>query len=87
MSAATIGSRFQVVIPKEQRERLGLKPNTQVNVEACGDGVMIFPVRYSNLRGLGKELSADEDPADYVARLRSEWCFASVGIGQLPEIG
>ena len=73
MSTATIGSRFQVVIPKEQRERLGLKPNTRVNVEARGDGVMIFPVRYSNLRGLGKELSVKEDPADYVARLRSEW--------------
>ncbi|MFA7173627.1 MAG: AbrB/MazE/SpoVT family DNA-binding domain-containing protein [Kiritimatiellia bacterium] len=73
MNSAMIGSRFQVVIPKEARERFGLKPNTRVNIEAREEGIMIFLVKCSNLRGLGKELANDEDASDYVKRLRSEW--------------
>ena len=73
MITAKIGSRFQVVIPKEERERLGLKPNSLVNVEARDDCIMIFPVGFSRLRGLGLELANNEDAGDYVKRLRSEW--------------
>ncbi len=73
MITAKIGSRFQVVIPKEERERLNLKPNTLVNVEARDDCIMIFPVNFNRLRGLGRELATDEDAVDYVAHLRNEW--------------
>ena len=73
MISATIGSRFQVVIPKEERERLNLKPNTLVNVEARDDCIMIFPVNFTRLRGLGRELAISEDAGDYVKHLRNEW--------------
>ena len=73
MNTATIGSRFQVVIPKEERERLDLKPNSFVNVEARDDCIMIFPVNFTRLRGLGRELATSEDAVDYVKQLRSEW--------------
>ncbi len=73
MITAKIGSRFQVVIPKEERERLKLKPNTLVNVEARDDCIMIFPVNFSRLRGLGRELANNEDAVDYVKHLRNEW--------------
>ena len=37
MTFATVGSRFQVVIPKEERKRLKLKPNTKVAIEVRND--------------------------------------------------
>ena len=37
MTTATVGSRFQVVIPKEVRQRLGIKPLSRMNVEARKD--------------------------------------------------
>ena len=73
MITATIGSRFQVVIPKEERERLNLKPNTLVNVEARDDCIMLFPLNCTRLRGLGSELANGEDAGDYIKQLRSEW--------------
>ena len=73
MTFVTVGSRFQVVIPKEERTRLKLKPNTKVAIEARDDHLVIFPVRDSGLRGLGKELANGTDAGDYVKRLRQEW--------------
>ena len=73
MTFATVGSRFQVVIPKEERKRLKLRPNTKVAIEARDDHLVIFPVRDSGPRGLGKELANGTDAGDYVKRLRQEW--------------
>jgi len=73
MKFATIGSRFQVVIPKEERERLKLKPNTKVAIEAREGHLVLFPVRDGGWRGLGKELADGTDAGDYVKRLRREW--------------
>jgi antitoxin PrlF len=46
-----IGSKGQVVIPKELRERAGLHPGTQVDFEIDGDKVTLVPHR--PLRSLG----------------------------------
>jgi len=73
MKFATIGSRFQVVIPKEERKRLKLKPHTKVAIEAREDHLVLFPVPDGGLRGLGKELTDGTDAGDYVKRLRREW--------------
>jgi AbrB family looped-hinge helix DNA binding protein len=45
MSAtATVSSKFQIAIPKEVRERMGLRPGQKVAFIARLDGVMMVPV-------------------------------------------
>jgi hypothetical protein len=38
-----------------------------------GDRLIIYPLSASQLRGIGKKTANEEDPTDYVHRLRSEW--------------
>ena len=73
MMTATVGSRFQVVIPKDGRERLGIKPLSRVNVETRRDCLVFFPVTSRGLRGLGADLADGTDATDYVRHLREEW--------------
>ena len=73
MSRATVGKRYQVVIPLKEREKLNIKPNTKVEVIAEGDRLIIYPLSPSQLRGIGKKIANKADPTDYVQRLRSEW--------------
>lgn len=45
MSAtATVSSKYQVAIPREVRDRMGLKPGQKVAFIATIDGVMMVPV-------------------------------------------
>ena len=44
MSTATIGTRYHVVIPKREREALGLRPHTRVTVEVLDGAVVIRPL-------------------------------------------
>ena len=73
MTLATIGSRYQVVIPKEERRRLGLTPFSKVSVEVKGDSIVLCPVTSKGVRGLGADLADGTDAADYVRKLRAEW--------------
>lgn len=73
MTSAAVGSRFQVVIPREERRRLGIKPMSRVNVEARQDCIVLFPVTTRGLRGLGAELADGSDATEYVRHLRAEW--------------
>ncbi len=73
MTIATVGSRYQVVIPRRERERIGLKPNAKVHIEAHDRYVILYPETASGLRGLGRELTDGRDATDYVKQLRSEW--------------
>jgi AbrB family looped-hinge helix DNA binding protein len=73
MTTATIGARYQVVLPKAERRRLGLKPHSKVNVEAREHCLLIWPVSGAGLRGLGRELAGKGDATDYVRKLRREW--------------
>jgi len=43
--AVKISSKYQVVIPQDVRERLNLKPGTEVDVIAKGGIIYIVPVR------------------------------------------
>ena len=45
MGTVTISPKFQVVIPKEIREKLGLSPGQKVQVFVYGDRVELIPVR------------------------------------------
>jgi len=73
MSQATVGKRYQVVIPLEERRKLNIKPKMKVDVVVEGDRLIIYPLSPAHLRGIGKKTANGEDPTDYVSRLRSEW--------------
>jgi AbrB family looped-hinge helix DNA binding protein len=45
MSAtATVSSKYQIAIPREVRDRMGLRPGQKVAFIATIDGVMMVPV-------------------------------------------
>ena len=55
METVTISPKFQVVIPKAIRERLGLSPGQKVQAIAYGDRIELIPVQPARrLRGFLK---------------------------------
>lgn len=73
MTIATVGERYQVVIPRREREKIGLKPATKVDVRAEGGCLVVVPRRNTGWRGIGRALAGGEDATDYVRKLRREW--------------
>ena len=55
MSTVTISPKFQVVIPKEVREKLGLKPGQKVQTIMFEDRIELIPVKpIKKMRGFLK---------------------------------
>ena len=55
MVAVTVSPKFQVVIPKEIRKKLGLLPGQRIQVVVYGDRIELIPVRpVKRLRGFLK---------------------------------
>jgi len=55
MSAVTISTKFQVVIPKKVREQLGLTPGLRIQVVVHGDRIELIPVKpIKRMRGFLK---------------------------------
>lgn len=53
METVTVSSKYQVVIPRSVRERLGIRPGQQVQVIPYGDRIEVVPVRPAReLRGV-----------------------------------
>lgn len=53
MTIVTISPKYQVVIPKDVRERLDLKPGQKVEAFAFGNRIEFVPVRApGELRGI-----------------------------------
>ena len=73
MSTATVGTRYQVVIPKREREMIGLRPHSRVAVEVADGAVVIRPLPENGWRGAGRDLADGRDATDYVKKLRAEW--------------
>ncbi|MBN2414743.1 AbrB/MazE/SpoVT family DNA-binding domain-containing protein [bacterium] len=73
MSVATVGARFQVVIPLKERRRAGLKPGQKVNVVLEEGRIVLEPVGTQQLRGLLRETDDPYDAVDYINKLRREW--------------
>lgn len=58
MARAVISPKFQIVIPKEIRERLNLRPGQVVSLIDRGDMVTMVPQRpIAELRGIAKGAS------------------------------
>lgn len=51
-----ITTKGQVTIPQEIRERLGLLPHTEVELEVEGDRAVLRPARCSGGEGRGRRL-------------------------------
>jgi AbrB family looped-hinge helix DNA binding protein len=52
MNTVTISPKFQVVIPKEIREKLGLQPGQRVHAMVYGDRIELIPIRpVTQMRG------------------------------------
>lgn len=52
MTTVTISSKYQVVIPKDVRERLNIRPGQKVEAFAVGGRIELVPVRpISEMKG------------------------------------
>ena len=66
MAAVTVSPKYQVVIPKEVREKLGLSPGQKIQVVVYGDRIVLIPVRPTKqmrgfLKGLDTRVNREED--------------------------
>jgi len=72
MTSATLSAKNQIVIPREAREALGLKPGDRIVVVVRGGRVLLLqkPKAYHRaIRGAGRSLYR----ADHVQRERQSW--------------
>jgi AbrB family looped-hinge helix DNA binding protein len=68
----TLSSKHQIVIPRESREVLGLKPGDRLLVVTLGEQVIVLrkPTRYTKATaGLGRGFY----PRGYLASERRSW--------------
>ncbi|MBI4309329.1 MAG: AbrB/MazE/SpoVT family DNA-binding domain-containing protein [Candidatus Omnitrophica bacterium] len=60
MTTVTLSTKYQVVIPKEVRQRLHVQPGKKYQVIAYGDCIEFVPVRgLKSMRGFLKGLDTD----------------------------
>ena len=72
MAEATLSSKNQIVILREARKALGLKPSDKLLVVLQGDNIIVLqkPKSYRKATsGLGRGLY----PADYLKKERESW--------------
>ena len=72
MTEATLSAKNQIVIPREAREALGLKPGDKILVLVRGGKVLVLqkPKSYhAAIRGLARGAY----PKDYLRRERQSW--------------
>ncbi len=66
MDVVTISPKYQIVIPREIRERLGLKPGQKVQALAYDDRIEFIPVKSLKsmrgfLRGIDTTVRREKD--------------------------
>jgi AbrB family looped-hinge helix DNA binding protein len=72
MAEATLSSKNQIVIPREARQALKLKPGDKLLVLVRGGNVLVLqkPKSYhAAIRGLGRGIY----PKDYLRKERESW--------------
>lgn len=73
MTIATLGTKYQIVIPRKEREALGLKPHMKVEVSVENGCAVVRPVGAGAWRGIGREVAGGKSAVNYVRELRAEW--------------
>jgi AbrB family looped-hinge helix DNA binding protein len=66
MAVVTVSPKFQVVIPKEVRKRLGLLPGQRIQIVVYGDRIELIPVKPIKrmrgfLKGIDTRVPREED--------------------------
>ncbi len=72
MAVVKLSSKNQIVVPREAREALGLKPGAKLLVVVMGDTVIMRrrPQNYAEaIEGIGAGLY----PPDYLKKERASW--------------
>lgn len=72
MTEATLSAKNQIVVPREAREALGLKPGDKILVVVRGEKVLVLQRPKSHrvaMRGLARGIYA----ADHVQKERRDW--------------
>jgi AbrB family looped-hinge helix DNA binding protein len=60
MSKVTLSNKYQVVIPKEVREKIGLKAGTSFEVITYSNRIELVPIKpIKNLRGMLKGIDTN----------------------------
>lgn len=60
MNTVTISSKYQVVIPKEIRESIGLKAGTTLEIITCGSRIELIPIHpMEKLKGIYKGINTE----------------------------
>jgi len=78
MVEATVGTKNQIVIPKEIRQQIkGLKPGSKVKIYSLDKNTVAMKLEPSDwvaeTYGMMKEAWADIDPIEEVRKMREEW--------------
>ncbi len=79
MPFTKVSHKFQVVIPKEVRESLGISQGDKLEVYGKNHEVIMKkskvkkPLTLKNLKGLGKEIWKEVDIEDYIKKQRESW--------------
>ena len=71
-----LSSKYQVVIPREARKKLGLRAGDQLAVEVEGEKIILRPrpKNYTDyMLGLGKEIWEGIDASEYIGKERESW--------------
>lgn len=62
MNIVTVSSKYQIVIPKELRERLGIEPGQKVQAFALEDRIELVPIRpLQSMRGFLRGIDTTVD--------------------------
>ncbi len=66
MNAVTVSPKFQVVIPREVRELLHVKPGQKMRVLAYNNQVILIPIRpiteaRGSLKGIDTDVQREEE--------------------------
>jgi AbrB family looped-hinge helix DNA binding protein len=72
MAEATLSSKNQIVVPREAREALGVRPGDKLLVVVRGDSVVILPRPRSWTKAL-RGLAGQPYPAGHVNEERDSW--------------
>ena len=71
-----VSSKYQIVIPREAREKLNLKAGDKLIIKANNEKIIIYPQPKSYAKyslGLGKEIWQGIDATEYVKKERETW--------------
>ncbi len=79
MPLTKVSHKFQVVIPKNIRELLGISKGDMLQVSEKDDEIVMKKIKHTeplslkDLKGLGKEIWENMDVEEYVKKERESW--------------